>query len=92
MVAESDLRPCTYLPIADGEAYATMSPVQSKVYEILKNETDVMQLPAFASGQEQFWEAWSSALTGTVYWEYGTDAPDVMGLLQSAQAKTSNLY
>lgn len=92
VVAESDLRPCTYLPIADGEAYATMSPVQSKVYEILKNETDVMQLPAFSSGQEQFWEAWSSALTGTVYWEYGTDAPDIMGLLQSAQAKTSNLY
>lgn len=89
IVAESDLRPCTYLPIADSETYATMSPVQSKVYEILKNETELAELPAFASGQELFWEAWSSALTGAVYWDYGTTAPDIGGLLESAQAKTN---
>lgn len=91
IVAESDLRPCTYLPIADSTEYATMSPVQSKVYAILKNETEIMELPAFASGQEQFWEAWSSALTSTVYWEYGSSAPDITGLLETAQAKTNTL-
>jgi len=85
-IAESDLRPCTYKPIADSEEYATLSPTQSLVYEIIKNTT-VRDLPSFATGQEQFWEAWGSVLTGTVYWGYGNNPAPIADLLKSAMGK-----
>lgn len=85
-VAESDLRPCSYKPISESAEYAQLSPTQSKVYAILQN-TIVRDLPSFATGQEKFWEAWGSALTGTVYWEYGSDPTPVNALLETAMSK-----
>ena len=83
-VAKSDLRPCTYLPIADSAEYAELAPNQSKVYEIIKNDTSLRMMPSFASGQEEFWEAWGSALTGAVYGD-----TDIMTLLQTAQSRVN---
>lgn len=90
-IAESDLRPCTFLPIAQSDEYAQLSPVQSKVYEIIDKQTTVRNLPSFASGQEQFWEAWGAALTKTVYWGYGQDPMSIDALLAEAQDKAGGV-
>ena len=66
------------------QEYAELAPNQSKVYEIIKNDTSLRMMPSFASGQEEFWEAWGSALTGAVYGD-----TDIMTLLQTAQSRVN---